>query len=227
MKRVVVPVVFLALACSVAVHAAQQVGVLATHPDLQHALLAAYGVLRTAVAVAFAAFTVERAQPVRRSREPLAFVACAAAMAGVVLVSAPPARTAASLLVAGDAVAVVGCSWLLASVLVLGRCFGVLPEARGFVLRGPYRLVRHPVYLGEIVAVAGLVLAAPVTWNVIALVVLVSAQLIRTHYEERALEKAFPAYAEYAARTGRLLPRPRRVAKPVMGSVSLIAGGVE
>jgi protein-S-isoprenylcysteine O-methyltransferase Ste14 len=223
----IVPGVFLGLALSIAVHAAHQVGALADHPSMREGLLTAYALLRTAVAVAFAAFTVQRAEPARRSRELPAFVACTVAMGAILVVSPPAAGTSANLLVAGDAVAVAGCLWLLASVLVLGRCFGVLPEARGFVLRGPYRFVRHPVYLGEIVALAGLVLAAPVAWNVIVLVLFVIAQLVRTHLEERALTDAFPQYTRYAETTGRLVPRLRRGAEPRVGRASVIVGGAK
>jgi protein-S-isoprenylcysteine O-methyltransferase Ste14 len=227
MRRLLVPGVFLVLGLSLAVHAAHQVAALASHPDMRHGLLAAYALLRTAVALAFAAFTVQRAEPVRHSRELLAFIACAVAMAAILVISPPPPGAPANLLLAGDAMAVAGCVWLLASVLVLGRCFGVLPEARGFVLRGPYRFVRHPVYLGEIVALAGLVLAAPVAWNVVVLVVFVGAQVIRTHLEERALQEAFAEYGPYAETTGRLLPRLRRNAHPRVGPASLLAGGAE
>ena len=113
------------------------------------------------------------------------------------------------MLIAGEVVALLSCAFLLASVLALGTCFGVLPEARGLVTRGPYRLVRHPVYLGELGACAGLVMGAPTAWNLSAAAVLLAAQLVRMRLEERALEREFPEYAAYAARTPRLLPSTR------------------
>jgi protein-S-isoprenylcysteine O-methyltransferase Ste14 len=45
------------------------------------------------------------------------------------------------------------------SVLYLGRSFGILVVVRKVVLGGPYQWVRHPMYLGYICMLAGLVLA--------------------------------------------------------------------
>ncbi len=91
----------------------------------------------------------------------------------------------------------------------LGRCFGVLPDARGVVTGGPYRVIRHPLYLGELGAVAGILVANPSLRNVAALAALAVAQVGRARLEERTLTRAFPGYAVYAACTPMLIPRPR------------------
>jgi len=176
------------------------------NPGGHAALIACYHGLRSAVAIAFALCTVGRTEPQRRARQPLALAACAVAMCAVVAFEAPTSHSLTALVFAGDALAVVSCLWLLAAVLALGRCFGILPEARGLVTRGPYRLVRHPVYLGELGACAGLALTSPSLRNAIVLAALAIAQRVRMSFEERALASAFTDYLDYASRTPRLIP---------------------
>jgi len=43
----------------------------------------------------------------------------------------------------------------IASLLSLGKRFGVWPALRGLATRGPYRLVRHPIYLAYMIADIG------------------------------------------------------------------------
>jgi protein-S-isoprenylcysteine O-methyltransferase Ste14 len=180
---------------------------------------AGYASLRTAVVVAFSLFVFTRSPSRRPSRDPVAFAACLAAVGSIVLLQGPPEAAATWLVLAGDLVALVACVWLLAAVVALGRCFGVLPEARGLVTRGPYSVVRHPVYLGELAACAGLVLAAPTPWNLSVAAVFVGAQAVRMRLEENELGEHFPEYARYAAETPRLLPRVavRRSGRPLEG----------
>jgi protein-S-isoprenylcysteine O-methyltransferase Ste14 len=103
------------------------------------------------------------------------------------------------LLLAGTLLAV----W---SALTLGKSFSLLPQARSLVTSGPYRYVRHPMYLG------GLLITVGEIWLrfsplVIALnVVFVAAQLIRLRLEEDLLARTFPEYEEYRKRTSMLIP---------------------
>jgi protein-S-isoprenylcysteine O-methyltransferase Ste14 len=206
-SRWVVTGVFLALAAATAATAVGAGGVAATEPSARSFAGAAYAILKTAVVASFSVFVFTRGPSRRPSRDPLAFAACAAAIVAIVVLQGPPESAATPLVIAGDLLTVVSCGWLLVSVLTLGRCFGVLPEVRGLVTRGPYRLVRHPVYLGELGACAGLVLAAPTAWNFGAAAAFAAAQWLRMGLEEQALAAEFPAYADYAARTPRIIPR--------------------
>lgn len=208
MRRWLVPAVFGTAAIVTAMHAVDSLVGSSAHPSARTALIALYLALRTVVAVAFTVFTVGRPQPHERARQPLAIAACVVAMGAVLAISAPTSGTPLAFVLSGDAIAVLACLWVVASVLALGRCFGVLPEARGLVTRGPYRFVRHPLYLGEIAACSGLALAAPSASNGAVLACFVIAQAIRMRLEERALSSAFPEYRAYASKTPRLVPGP-------------------
>jgi protein-S-isoprenylcysteine O-methyltransferase Ste14 len=205
-SRIGVTGIFIALTVATAVRAVAVWGDAVSHPTVRLWAESGYASLRTAVVLAFSLFVYTRGPSRRPVRDPLAIVACVAAVGGIVLLQPPPAGAGTALVLAGDLVALAGCVWLLAAVIVLGRCFGVLPEARGLVTRGPYRLVRHPVYLGELVACAGLVLAAPTGWNLVVAVVFAGAQALRMRLEEDELTLQFPEYSGYAAETPRLVP---------------------
>jgi protein-S-isoprenylcysteine O-methyltransferase Ste14 len=110
-------------------------------------------------------------------------------------------------LLASSGVVTLGTLFTIWSLATLGRCFGLFPEVRGLVLRGPYRLVRHPVYLGELISAVGLLLAKPhpVVWAVFT--VFVALQYLRTIYEERALAMVFPGeYSAFQRQVPRLVP---------------------
>jgi protein-S-isoprenylcysteine O-methyltransferase Ste14 len=115
--------------------------------------------------------------------------------------------TSTESLLGSSFVVILGTLFTIWSLATLGRCFGLFPEVRGLVMRGPYRLVRHPVYLGEILSAAGLLLAKPHPLIVLTFLAFVALQFWRTMYEERALTAAFPGeYPAFAARVPRLIP---------------------
>jgi protein-S-isoprenylcysteine O-methyltransferase Ste14 len=169
-----------------------------------------YALLKFAVFATFAVLVAVRGESDRRNRDRLAIASCVAAFGSLAFLRPPSIDDGGIALVAGDLIAFVGMLWTFVALLSLGRCFGVLPEARGLVTRGPYRLVRHPVYLGELAACYGLTLAAPGIRNAVCALVFTGAQAMRTRLEERALGDRFPEYASYAASTPRFLARPRR-----------------
>ena len=213
MARHLVTFVFGLMAAAVASHAIGAIGDAAVDPRLESWLIAVYEVLKFAVAVAFTVFVIIRDPARRRARKPVAYLVCAAVIVPAVL-RAPSEAASPALVIAGEAIAVLGCAWMLYAALALGRCFGVLPEARGLVTHGPYSLVRHPLYLGEFGAVAGLLIASPSPRNLAAGVAFAIAQFTRMGLEERALTREFPEYADYAALTPRLVPSPARLLRP-------------
>jgi protein-S-isoprenylcysteine O-methyltransferase Ste14 len=171
-----------------------------------------YWVLKTVVMGAFTYFVAIRSEPRRRSRNPLAFLAFAVALGAIALLRQPSDAESTTLVLVGDFVAFAACVWLLTSTIALGKCFGVLPEARGLVTRGPYALVRHPIYLGEFGTFAGFLVAAPTAWNLTVVVAFWVGQAVRMRLEEQALALEFSEYAVYASRTPAVIPGLRRLA---------------
>jgi protein-S-isoprenylcysteine O-methyltransferase Ste14 len=83
-----------------------------------------------------------------------------------------------------------------ASLSTLGRWFGVRPALRGLATKGPYRLVRHPMYLAYLLADVGYNLQE---WNIGTVLMVMAgwtALLYRIHAEERVLvgDPGWPAY---------------------------------
>ena len=90
--------------------------------------------------------------------------------------------------------------------LILRRSFGIVPANRGVKASGPYRLVRHPMYLGYVTVHVGFLLLSPNLWNLTVYAASFGVQLFRILAEERLLG-ADPAYGAFQARTRwRLLP---------------------
>ena len=93
--------------------------------------------------------------------------------------------------------------------ITLGRNWGMPMTEKDepeLVTSGPYRLVRHPIYSGLVLATVGTALAVSVGWLVVAAVMGVyfgySAVM-----EERTLTEQFPdAYPRYQAHTKMLIP---------------------
>lgn len=150
--------------------------------------------LNAGAALAFATRHAARARGVRRSVD-TALCLCGAALGGVVLRLAPPGGTWP--LACSVAFALAG-AVALAGLASLGRSFAVLPALRGGVVRrGAYRLVRHPVYAGELAMVlaAATAAATPAAWAVALAAFCLALWRIRV---EEGLLGGTREYKEYA-----------------------------
>ncbi|MBS0472180.1 MAG: isoprenylcysteine carboxylmethyltransferase family protein [Proteobacteria bacterium] len=108
--------------------------------------------------------------------------------------------------VLATALTIVGTLGAIAVLVSLGRGFSILPEARQFTSSGPYRHIRHPLYLTEIVATIGIAMHYAQPWAALIALACVALQFERMRHEEAVMRAAFPDYAGYAAHTARLLP---------------------
>ena len=82
-----------------------------------------------------------------------------------------------------------GASLCFGSLLSLGRWFGIWPAFRGLATRGPYRLVRHPMYLAYILEDIGYNLHEYNLGTVLLVIAGWSSLLYRIRAEERILSR--------------------------------------
>jgi protein-S-isoprenylcysteine O-methyltransferase len=111
----------------------------------------------------------------------------------------------------GLAVGLGGATLLVWASVVLGRFLvheASVFEDHALITRGPYRLVRHPIYSGYLALLLGsglgaLNVAVLLLWPISLVGILVQARS-----EERLLASKFgEAFRRYAGRTGQLVPR--------------------
>ena len=131
----------------------------------------------------------------------------------LVLFSGGTASTTALLLAAsGFLVAMAGSALVLRSRAELGGAWSFVPAVdrdTGLVTTGPYRFVRHPIYLGLALITVGEALAFG-SWPAltIALCVIVPTFAWRGYTEEALLSRTFgEQYAVYRQRTKMIIPR--------------------
>ena len=90
-----------------------------------------------------------------------------------------------------------------------------LKEDHQLIQSGPYAWVRHPIYTGILLAMAGTALAVGMWRALLALALAWVGFILKSRREERLLSEKFGSeYMQYQRRTGALVPR---VFGPVAG----------
>lgn len=171
-------------------------------------LRVAFSIGATLLWVGFFLAVQRRPPAIRRERSALAVGAALLSSLVTIPIGAAEHTTSSGRLWPALVVLAAGSAFSIWSLAHLGRRFGVLADARGLVTSGPYRLVRHPLYLGELTNLLGLVLAAE-RWVVplVSWLALLGVQVVRAGYEERVLASAFDEYRTYAERVShRIVP---------------------
>ncbi len=114
------------------------------------------------------------------------------------------------LLGVGLAVAAGGWGLFVSAMYHLDAQYTPLHEAHlptQIITTGPYRYIRHPIYTSNVLLLVGLFVACGSCWLLVNLAILIGHYLPTILREEQALLSEFPEYREYAARTGRVLPK--------------------
>ena len=99
--------------------------------------------------------------------------------------------------------------WALATNTYLSR-MARIQDDRGQVVvtAGPYRFIRHPMYLGVILLFVCMPVALGSGWALLPGAVIGALFVLRTAKEDRMLRDELPGYVEYAERVPyRLVPR--------------------
>jgi protein-S-isoprenylcysteine O-methyltransferase Ste14 len=97
--------------------------------------------------------------------------------------------------------AIVLTAWLLsiATLVNLGRSFGILIAVRRVKTAGLYAVIRHPMYFSDILLRIGMILKWPSAANIVLFAVSTAAYVYRALLEEKFLSRT-PEYREYMQR---------------------------
>ena len=116
-----------------------------------------------------------------------------------------PATTIAPEFV-GVALQFAGTVFEIYAKVFLGRSFGIVAADRGIVMGGPYRIVRHPIYLGYFVTHVGFLLTNWSPRNLAIYIVTYFFQISRILSEERVLSERRRTVNTATASVIRLIP---------------------
>jgi len=87
--------------------------------------------------------------------------------------------------------------------------FNIAPEPLSWskmVSLGPYRIIRHPMYLALLLTTFPLVISDVSFLRLVFWFILLVNLILKMEYEEGLLQKHFPDYARYREQTARLIP---------------------
>jgi protein-S-isoprenylcysteine O-methyltransferase Ste14 len=93
------------------------------------------------------------------------------------------------------------------SVMHLRRSFAIFADVRKVVTSGPYRFVRHPLYMAESMVILGVGFTNPNPIFALILAAHIATLVWRARIEEAKLALHSPEYRAYMSRTGRFFPR--------------------
>jgi protein-S-isoprenylcysteine O-methyltransferase Ste14 len=149
-----------------------------------------------------------RLEPIKKAKGILPRVFAVAGTFSMTLVTLfPRANISFTQTVIASLLSLVGTGLSLFALVHLGRSFSVMAEARRLVTSGPYRIVRHPLYVFEGMASLGILIQFFNFYSVLIYLAHCLLQFQRMKNEEAVLEGVFPEYQAYRLTTARVIPR--------------------
>jgi protein-S-isoprenylcysteine O-methyltransferase Ste14 len=133
-------------------------------------------------------------------------LATVAMMLAPLLLMNDSGRSTGPLAFAAVLVELIGVVTTQSARLYLGRRFALLPANRGIERRGPFRLIRHPIYFGWLILSVGYVMAYPNARNALAVGITIPFMIWRIELEEELLWQDATYRAYCAVTPYRLLP---------------------
>lgn len=159
-----------------------------------HELLPLYLAIQAALAAVLIIRRREPSRKVNRFQEGLAWLSAVLPLT---------IRIGGDYLPVLEPLAILGVAVSILAINRLGNSFGVAPADRGLVKEGIYKVIRHPMYLGEILAILAAAFSKITVWNLIVLIFAFVTTKLRIDWEEAIVE----GYGEYKAQVRwRLIP---------------------
>ena len=146
-----------------------------------------------------------RLNPVVKRADMTVWLICGASLIGVYLIDFS-VKDIGIRAIFGERLTYAGCMFSILAIAMLGKGFGVLPAFRCLASKGPYRIIRHPVYLGYAIMDFGILLSYPKIENFVVITCNAGIVIARIEMEERICAST-EQYREYMAQVKyRLLP---------------------
>ena len=139
-------------------------------------------------AILMGLFSLVRIAP-KQSAVNVRSISATAGMMMIPLLIMPSAPSVGFIYQTGVVIESIGVIFTQVSRVFLGRRFGLLPANRGIVSSGPFRLVRHPIYLGWIALTVGYSMIYPSARNMLTVFIILPFMMWRIEQEEELLRE--------------------------------------
>jgi protein-S-isoprenylcysteine O-methyltransferase Ste14 len=109
----------------------------------------------------------------------------------------------------GAVLCLAGLLLMLAAFLSIRAVVQIAPEPKPgghLVTRGVYRTLRHPIYTGMLLLLAGLFLRKPTFPVAVTAAVIGAVLVMKARFEEQLLLNRYPDYADYKTRSWGIIP---------------------